>query len=148
VRRDRGFTLLELIGSLALVATTGLVSAALVLDAHRTRDLGDAYANDVTETRRALDAIERDLRGARDVTIDGTHLVVATGEGDVTWDLDGKSLRRGEVVMSRNVAAFETKRDGDRVDVTLVLGARSEHSRSKASVATSVYLRAAAEAAK
>jgi len=144
VRRDRGFTFFEMMASVGLIAAVSLVVGGLALGAERSRDLGAAYALDVADTRRALDAMERDLRAARDVRVDGSTLVA----GAATWTSDKTALRRGGVVLARNVAAFVARRDGDVVDVTITLGRRSPDAKRTASVSTSVRLRAPREASK
>lgn len=149
MRREGGFTLLELLGSFALIGAVSVVAGGLAHHAQRTGDLGAAYANDVAETRRALGRIEHDLRGARGVRSEGGAVVVATDEGDVTWRLDGTALRRRSEVVARNVAEFAaTRRDDGLVEVRLALGRRSPDARGTARVETVVRPRAAAEASK
>ena len=149
MRRQRGLTLLELMGTLTLLGAVTLVAAALSFDAQRTHDLGAAYANDIAETRRALEAVERDVRCAHEVRVDGKAVVVATDAGDVVWTLDGKALRRGSEVMARNIARFDTHRAARGVvDVRIELGRRSPDARASASVETTVAMRAPAESAK
>jgi type II secretory pathway pseudopilin PulG len=148
VRREAGFTFLEVIASLALIAGVSVVVGGLAVGAERSRGLGAAYALDVADARRALDAVERDLRAAHDVRVDGSTIVASTDAGDVAWSLDKTALRRDGVVLARNVAAFAARRDGDVVDVTITLGRRSPDAKKTASVATSVRMRAPREASK
>jgi len=146
VRRQRGFTLLELMGSLALIGAVSVVAGGFAFHAKETTELGSLYAGDVAETRRALDAVERDLRGARGVRPGANSLVVVTDAGDVAWKLDGHSLLRGDAVLARNVANFRAERRGAAcVDVTIELGHRAPHAARTARVATTVFLRAGAE---
>ncbi len=149
MRRERGFTLLELCGSLALIGAVSLVAGGLAHHSQRTGELGAAYASDVAETRRALGLVEHDLRSAREVRTDQGAVVVSTNEAGVTWRLDGTSLLRGDEVVARNVAAFTAeRRDGGLVEVRLELGRRSPDARRTARVSTVVRLRAAQETAK
>lgn len=146
MRSERGFTLLELMGSLALIGAVSVVAGGLAHHSQRTGDLGAAYANDVAETRRALDRVERDLRSARAVRTGERTIVVVTGAGEVKWRLAGRELLRGDEVVARNVAAFTAeRRDGGLVEVRLDLGRRSPDARRTASVSTVVRVRAAGE---
>lgn len=148
MRRQRGWTLIELMGSLSLIGTVCVVVGGLALQAEHTRDLGAAYASDIAGSRRALDAVERDLRAAHDVRVAANSLVAQTDAGDVVWKLEGTSLRRGDEVLARNVATFDAKRDGDVVEVSLALGRRSPVAKRTAAVTTSVRMRASRETAK
>ena len=120
------------------------MAGALTLDARRVAGLATDYESDVTATRRALDAVERDVRCASDVRVDAHSLVA----GDVTWQLAAGALRRGDEIIARNVSAFETNRSDDLVNVTIELGRRSPDATRTARVTTSVRLRAPRESVK
>jgi prepilin-type N-terminal cleavage/methylation domain-containing protein len=149
MRRQRGFTLLELVGSLALIASISVVAGGVALHAKETTDLASSYANDVAEVRRALGAVERDLRGAREAWTRPDSLVAVTDSGCVSWTLADGSLMRDGAVLARNVAEFHSERRPDGcVRVTIRLGRRAANAARVATVSTSVLVRAAAGGAK
>jgi prepilin-type N-terminal cleavage/methylation domain-containing protein len=145
-RRQHGWTLVELIASLALISAAAGAAGALAIGAERARDLGGACAQDVVESRRALTGIERDLRGAGAVRIDDGVLAVA-GALPAVWSVHGRSLVRtaggATQTFARNVAALRTRRDGDVVSVTLEFGRRDANAPRAAVVSTQVRLRCA-----
>jgi hypothetical protein len=148
MRRQAGFTFVEVTATLGLIAAVSLVVGGITLAAERSRDLGAAYAADVADTRRALDAVERDLRAAHDVRIDASSLVASGDAGVAAWKLDGATLSRDGVVVARNVATFAAQREDDVVVVTMTLGRRSPDAKRTATVGTAVRLRAPRETSK
>jgi prepilin-type N-terminal cleavage/methylation domain-containing protein len=142
MRRQRGLTLIELMISLVLIGAISVVIGGLALDAQHTGTLAAAYAQDVTETRRALDAVERDLRAATDVAVTPFGLVATTDGAHVAWTLDRGSLRRGDVVVARNIAAFDVRRDGACYVVSIALGHRAPNATRTARVEAVVRPRA------
>jgi prepilin-type N-terminal cleavage/methylation domain-containing protein len=148
MRRQRGFTMIELMGSLAIIGSVSVVAGGLAVHATHLRDLGAAYAADVSESRRALDAFEADVRSAHDVASAESTCTVTRDAGVVVWTLSGQSLRRGDAVLARNVASFGVRRDGSLVTAVITLGRRSPDARDTACVETAVAMRAARESAK
>lgn len=148
MRRERGWTMIELVVSLGVISAVAAVAAALTHDARRTADLASQYETDVTSMRRALAAVEADIRCARDVRADAASLVASTDAAEVDWRLASGALVRAGTVVARNVAAFEASRRGDVVDVTIELGRRSNDATRAARVTTAVRLRAPREDAR
>ena len=112
-RRGAGFSIWELLLSVALLSTfmgTLLTAMNGARSAQRTADL---YAGDVEGLRRALDSLERDLREAlpSSVTPGGGSVRVASTRGDILWAARRGVLTRREggveSVVARNVAFFE-----------------------------------------
>ena len=145
MRRERGLTMIETMTAVALLGGLCIAVGGLALDAKRTSDLGAAYALDVSETRRALGAVEDDLRAASEVRIEPAKLFVSRDGADVRWMLEGTSLRRDGVVLARNVATFDATQDGACVRVAVALGRRSPDARRTARVETVVHPRAIRE---
>jgi hypothetical protein len=149
-RAQRGWTLVELTTSLALTSVIAVLVGGLMLGAEKARDLGGAYAQDVAESRRALDAIERDVRGARDVRTAGGTLVVTAADEHVSYAVAGRALTRTtrgeERTLARNVAALRASRDGALVTVTLEFGRRDPNAARAAAVSTSARMRCAEDA--
>jgi len=114
VTRARGFTLVELMVAVSVLgvvlATMGGVAATL----HREERTSNAYVEDLAGLRRAVRAVEADLR-----------LAATTDDLDVR--LEGGVLYRGGSVLARNVALFEVAEAGDGLArVRIGLGRRSD----------------------
>ena len=92
----RGFTLIELMVATALLAGVTAVIGALAFSIHHSERQTGAYVRDITELRRAVRAVERDLRA---------------GEG-AAYRLEGHVLFRGDDVVARRIGLFEMRADG------------------------------------
>lgn len=99
MKRAAGLTLIELM--IAMVATAGAIgaAAAIVSTVVREERVSAAYARDLDGLRRAVTALEVDLRGAGSLD-------------DVDWRLDGDRLLRGDETVARRIAEFELTADG------------------------------------
>lgn len=148
-RGERGFTIIETMAAVALLAILlGLAAETfgrILVENRLARDC----AEDVMAVRRALSAIERDLREARGVTITAgpaAALEVATEAGPVVYRLRAGALERissGRTApLARNVEALDLERDGSLVRAAIRLGKRSGEAGRRAVAGTAVRLRA------
>ncbi len=127
-RREKGFSLYEL---MIVTAVLGVVTAALagVTHAvHRADRVSAAYVEDLTELRRAVAAVERDLRAASSID-------------DLRYALDGGVLKRDGEAVARRIATFELTQEGAVATARIGLLPRTEAATRKALVSTSVRLR-------
>lgn len=92
----RGFTLIELSVVLVLVAGVAGISSGMILTLRKSERRTRAYTDDITGLRRAVQAIEADLRADR---------------SDTCQLVDGK-LMRGETVLASRIDRFEIQREG------------------------------------
>ncbi|MHC4954084.1 MAG: PulJ/GspJ family protein [Planctomycetota bacterium] len=93
---NRGFTLMELcIVTLVASAVIG-TSTGLVLSLHRSEQRTAAYTREVSELRRAVRSIERDLRAGN----------------PAEYRLENNDLFRGDALLARRIASFEVVREG------------------------------------
>lgn len=106
MKRVAGFTLIELL--VAMVATAGAIgaSAAVVSTIVREERVSAGYARDLDGLRRAVTALETDLRAARSLD-------------DLGWRLDGDRLLRGDETVARRIAEFAVTADGDLARVAI-----------------------------
>ena len=129
MRRAAGFTLLEL---MIVVVLTVTVSGAVLFVVKSLQDgerLSAAYTQDLNGLRRAVRAVENDLRHAKQVS-------------DLDWHLEEGRLRRGKQVVAHNIATFDLKPEGDRVQVRIALGPRTSPAhRNAAAVDFTVRMR-------
>ena len=96
----RGFTLIELcIVTLIATAVFG-TSAAMITTLHRSEQRTGAYTREVSDLRRAIRALERDLRA------------LDTAVSRANYRLDGDRLYRGDVLLARRISAFEIEQQG------------------------------------
>jgi len=105
----RGFTLMEVMIATALVA---IVTGSLSLMAwsfHKIETTSRAYHDDLAGLRRAVQAVERDLRA----------------DSGARYELDGTTLRRDGAVVARRIAVFEVEHDGPLATIRLELAPRS-----------------------
>jgi prepilin-type N-terminal cleavage/methylation domain-containing protein len=135
MRREAGWTLLELMAVLAVLTIAALAIGGVTEGIRREDRISAAYTRDVRGLRRALQAVEADLREARAIsghTIDG-----------VTYRLEGDRLLRDGHELARNIAHFGIERVGERATVRIVLRRRSDRASRREGVITScVRLRA------
>ena len=96
----RGFTLIEL--CIVTVIATAVIgtSAGIITTLHRSEQRTGAYTREVSDLRRAIRALERDLRA------DGA------AAGGATYRLDGDRLYRGDVLLARRIALFDISQEG------------------------------------
>lgn len=125
---ERGFTLMEVLIATAAFGATIFVATGLVTTIRSTESFSRAYGGDLRGLRRAVRAIETDLRTAAD-------------PGEIDVRLEGDRLVRGGRVLARNVAAFEVTRDGPLARVRIALGSRCEGPRKRGEILFAVRLR-------
>jgi len=107
---NRGFTLMELMMVTAIVGAVTGISSGVIVTLHGSERHTRAYIDDVNGLRRAVRAVEADLRAGR----------------SDTCQLDDGVLRRGDEVLARRVELFEVVRDGDLWVARIGLAKRNE----------------------
>ena len=133
--RRAGHTLVELTASMCAGAIIIGAAVAIALRADGDRALIGGLTDDAVLLRRAVTAVETDLRRADAVTITDGGLCA----GGAAWRVDAGALLRDEVVVARRVAAFEAARDPDGcIRVRIQLRPRVAGSERRAEVATCV----------
>ena len=161
-RRSRGFALVEVMLGAALIVVVALLTLSLAMSQRSQMELSASYVRDVTETRRALDILERDLRARRvdprtqnlsllwagagspgDAAVDGARVkperapVVFFVKDGVLWrDANGASER-----IHSNVERMDVTTEGALTHVVLTLGSRARRDGRRARVATTVRCR-------
>lgn len=95
---------------LVLFAVVTGISSGVIFTLHNSERRTRAYTDDVSELRRAVRAVEAELRANR---------------GD-TCHLDAGVLRRGDRVLARRISRFEVKREGPLWVARIGLQSRSE----------------------
>jgi len=88
---------MELGIAVVLAAGVALISGGTIVTLRTSERRTRAYTEDITGPRRAVRAIEADLRANR---------------SDTCRLVDGE-LRRGDVVLARRIGRFEIHREGD-----------------------------------
>ena len=128
MRRQAGFSLQELMIVTAVLALVATTVAALTGSLHRTDRVTAAYVEDLAGLRRAVVAVERDLREARSVD-------------ELRYELDGDVLRRDGKVVARRIGLFEVEQEQGVATARVGLRPRAEAATREAVVTTSVRLR-------
>lgn len=113
----KGFSLLELMIVTAVIALVAAGLGGVASTLHRTDRVTAAYVEDLAQLRRAVRAVERDLRASREVVY---HRV-----DDVFYRLDDGRLLRDREVVARRIGLFEMTREGDLVTVRIGLQPRA-----------------------
>lgn len=132
MRRAAGTSLVEVMGALAAASIVIAGATSIMLQTERDRRFAGALADDALALRRAAGAIERDVRCADRVQIDGTRVDL----GDAAWRLDGATLTRNDTPVARRVAAFDVAQEpGGAIRVRLELDPRTTDAARHAAVA-------------
>lgn len=144
--RERGFTLIELMISVCVLAIFSSVALSLGVQAEQEHRLVTAYQDDVAECREALRNLERDLREASRVAVIGNEVTVLTDGGQVVYAVaDGHlSVLRGaeKRTLARCIAALRVTREGGLVAVRLQLCRRASNVPERtATLCTAVTMR-------
>jgi prepilin-type N-terminal cleavage/methylation domain-containing protein len=113
MKAGRGFTLIELLVVIVVMTTVTGSVLTVASTVHREERLSAAYAQDVHGLRRAVQALERDLR-------------TAPGPKAFSWALRDGDLCRDGALLARNVARFDVEWEAERATVHLALGPRSD----------------------
>lgn len=127
MRRAAGFTLQEIMIVTTLLGLVAATVAGLASGLHRADRVTAAYVEDLAGLRRAVAAVERDLRAAR-------------SHRELRYELaDGVLWRDGEVV-ARRIGRFEVTEAGGVATARIGLLPRAEVATREAVIATSVRL--------
>ena len=113
MRRERGFTLYELLVTMTVIGAASMSCLSAANGIHREDAASRAYCADVRGMRHVVRQLRTDLRNA------------ATVE-DLDWRREGDRLFRGQREIARNVRAFEVTEDGAWASVRVVVGGRRE----------------------
>lgn len=127
MRREAGYSFYELMVVTALLVTVTGTIAGITHAVHKADRVSAAYVEDLAGLRRAVAAVERDLREARSVE-------------DLDYVLDLDMLKRGDIVLARRIGTFELTQDGAVVTARIGLVPRAESPTREAVVVTSVRL--------
>ena len=123
--RERGFTLAELMTTVAIVAVLGtsLMGLARRASADERRLGADHLA--LRQLQSTLSTLEADLRIATDCRISADRIDLSRCEGTPTvWQLEGNRLLRDGREFLTPLGAFHAERDGRLVQVALELAPR------------------------
>ena len=107
---NRGFTLMELMMVTVMMSAVTAISSGVIVTLHSSEKRTRAYVDDVNALRRAVRAVEADLRAGR----------------SDTCKLEDGVLRRGDVVLARRVETFDVRRDGGVFIARIGLATRAE----------------------
>lgn len=116
----RGFTLIEITVVLLLVAGVAGISSGMIWTLRESERRTREYTEDIHGLRRAVRAIETDLRADR---------------GDTCRLIDG-TLMRGERVLARRIGRFEIERKDGLWIASIGLMPRKESGRARRPVIT------------
>ena len=129
MKREAGFTLMELMVVIMLVGLVATICGTMTGALHRADRHTAAYVDDVGDLRRVVRALERDLRAAASV-----HELAYRLE-------DGRLLRDGHE-LARNIALFELDEANGLATARIGLAPRRDvASRRKPVVVVKVRLR-------
>ena len=128
MRREAGFSLYELMIVTAVMGVVAAAIAGVTHAVHRADRVSAAYAEDLAELRRAVVAVERDVRAAASVE-------------ELRYALDDGVLTRDGRPVARRIGSFELTREGAVVTARIALLPRVEAATRTAVVETSVRLR-------
>ena len=140
--RTAGFTLMELVISMAVLVVLSIGTGYTLINGYATQRLSAGYADDVTGMRKALTAVERDLRSARDVEISPDAVTVHLADDDIHYAIDNGRLKRNGRTLSRNVVGFDVTGDHGLFTATVTLGNRADAAARRPSVSSTVRPRA------
>lgn len=128
--KQRGFTLVELMVSVAVLAILGVVAHGLggTMEHERRSTLG--YQDDLRDCRRALADIERTVRSAHGFDVESNRLTLRTTAGPIEYFVQGAELHRvtgatESRVLARCIDRLEVEADGPLVRATLQLRPRA-----------------------
>lgn len=146
--RERGTSILEIKIVLVIFTMTLLAAYSAYQSQRRCDRLVDGYAGDVLGCRRALEAVEPDLREATGVFADVADAVrIETTRGIAEYRLRDGVLTRsteGDVrVVARNIGAFEVVPEGVGFRVRLGPGPREGRGGAGARLSTRIVPRIA-----
>jgi type II secretion system protein J len=121
MRREAGFTLMELMIVIAMFGFVASICGAMAGALHRTDQHTAAYVDDVSDLRRAVRAVERDLRSA-------------TSLDELDYRLEDDRLLRNGHELARRIGCFEMTEAGGLATVRMGLAPRREVASRKAPV--------------
>jgi len=113
MRRQRGFTLLELMVTISAIGAASLAFVTSANGIHQENAVSKAYCSDVSGLRQAVRLLRHDLRNAASIE-------------ELDWTREGDRLLRGRREIARNMAEFEVKADGPWATVRIAFGNRRE----------------------
>jgi prepilin-type N-terminal cleavage/methylation domain-containing protein len=131
VRRSRGFTLPELMVSLAVIGATGAMTVAVGSGVRAEQRQADASARDVAAATRALRLAAEDVRAGR--------------FEDAGWTVTQDVLSRGAEVVARGVRTWSVRADGPATRVTITLDRRNFDAGTQGSITATEVVRTRAK---
>jgi prepilin-type N-terminal cleavage/methylation domain-containing protein len=143
---EGGFTLTELLLSLGVLAVVLATTATVLHNANAAVARTNAAAGGVQGLHRALERLERDIRGASRVEpgLAGAVRLVGTA-GSLDWSLDRGTLRRRSVAGTETVASgisgFRVAPEDGLWRISLDLAGRGGEGQPRAGVTTLVGVR-------
>ena len=133
--RARGFTLLEVMIAMSMLAFAAASIAGVLHQFRSEEKVAKSYVEDLEDLRSALRAVENDLLSAKKV--EGTVI------DDITYTLDDRSrLLRNGVVVARSIGSFSIRQHSDFATVRISPAPRARgRAASPRSLVCPVHLR-------
>src|SRR5690606_9730438 len=127
--RQEGFTLVELMGAVALSIVLVYAIVDLTTQAQRTARAASDGGGQLDGFRNAMSGLAADLRRAQRVRGDGDSVVIDTAEGACRWSVAGSELLRaddgGITAVAGEVRRLTVSPAGPAWQVELEVGRRS-----------------------
>jgi len=141
IRNERGITLVELLGALALMSIILLLIGSVHLFGQRQFRDQSADINSQEQVRYVMSQITSDIRAVTIDQVDDTEGVLELGAN--VYEHSDTSLRRKGVVISENIKTFTWVINGDEADVNieLTVGSKENNRGQSAELKTTIYFR-------
>jgi Tfp pilus assembly protein PilW len=112
---EKGITLVELLAALALVSLVILLAGSINLFGNKQTSSQKTEIQNQSNDRLAMNIVTKAIRQADPTTVEVINDQNVLKINEVTFKLDGSSLKKGADVLISGISKFTVKRTGDQI---------------------------------
>lgn len=132
MKNKKGFTLIELVITLAILGIVLPVIFSPVFFSFKNFDTQNEKTNIISDTRAVMDYLTREIRKSDQVTVDDNKITITIGTDLVIYEEDNGDLKKDGKVINEGIGELTIKKSDQKIEIKILArdSKNKEHSLS------------------